>query len=345
MNQKRFLITALVAGTLIALVCWQVHSWRKFDWSVFFSQTAHTDWKLVAAAVALIYSDYVLRAWRWKIFLKPVKATTTLKLTAPQLIGFTGLALLGRAGEFIRPYLIAKKEQLTFSSQMAVWTVERIFDLAAITTLLVVSDLLFASSLRTLPYFTQFQTIGIPFLIALVVGLSVFAFLLRRNSGSIAAWVERFFGFAPGFGSSLANKVRSFGDGLHTIHDGYSFLALTLLSLVIWLVVALAYLMVTHSYPGPLGQMTLSHVLLLMGFSVAGGVVQLPVVGGGSQMMTILALAHVFSIPKELAVSCGILLWLATFVSVTPAGLILAHFEHISFRELSRESHQTPAVE
>jgi len=53
-------------------------------------------------------------------------------LVPPTLIGFTGLALLGRPGEFIRPYLIARQAKVSFSSQIAVWTVERIFDLGRI---------------------------------------------------------------------------------------------------------------------------------------------------------------------------------------------------------------------
>ena len=39
--------------------------------------------------------------------------------------------MLGRAGEMIRPYIIAKKERLTFTSQVAVWGVERIFDMGS----------------------------------------------------------------------------------------------------------------------------------------------------------------------------------------------------------------------
>ena len=42
-------------------------------------------------------------------------------MLAPQFIGFSALALLGRAGEMVRPYIIAKKERLTFTSQVAVW--------------------------------------------------------------------------------------------------------------------------------------------------------------------------------------------------------------------------------
>ena len=50
-----------------------------------------------------------LRAVRWKIFLKPVRKTTSARLLAPQFVGFTALALLGRAGEMVRPYIIAAR--------------------------------------------------------------------------------------------------------------------------------------------------------------------------------------------------------------------------------------------
>jgi hypothetical protein len=87
-----------------------------------------------------------------------------------------------------------------------------------------------------------------------------------------------------------------------------------------------------------LHNLDVSRVLLLMGFSMIGSIVQLPAVGGGSQLAVISALQVIYGIPPELAVSCGILLWLVTFMSCIPVGLILAHREHLSLRELSQES-------
>src|SRR5580658_4049915 len=87
--------------------------------------------------------------------------------------------------------------------------------------------------------------------------------------------------------------------------------------------------------------MSVTKVLLLMGASMIGSMVQLPGVGGGSQLATISALDHVFDIvPKELTVSCGIMLWLVTFVAVVPIGLLLSHHERLSLRKLSAESAQ-----
>jgi hypothetical protein len=89
-----------------------------------------------------------------------------------------------------------------------------------------------------------------------------------------------------------------------------------------------------------LSSLDLPHVLLLMGFSMVGSVVQLPAVGGGSQLAVISALQVVYGIPPELALSCGILLWLVTFMSCIPLGLTFAHREHLSLRKLSKASHE-----
>jgi len=67
---------------------------------------------------------------------------------------------------------------------------------------------------------------------------------------------------------------------------------------------------------------------------------QLPVVGGGSQRATIGLLRGVFILSLVLATSCGIMLWLVTFMSVTPAGLAMARSEHVSLTQIEEESVQ-----
>ena len=145
--------------------------------------------------MALIYLGYGLRALRWKIFLRPVRPqASSWKLVAPTLIGFTGLALLGRPGELIRPYLIARREDLTFSSQLAVWAVERIFDIGAFTLLLVLAAF-FATAPKRLTYHRSFQEAGLIFL-ALSIGLTIGAIVVSRVGESLASWVEHRFAHA-----------------------------------------------------------------------------------------------------------------------------------------------------
>jgi glycosyltransferase 2 family protein len=346
MSKKRILAYAVVTAILAALIYMQFRTWKDFDWPTFWSQWKHISPRHILQAIALIYVSYFLRALRWKIFLRPVrKEAATIALIPPTLIGFTGLALLGRPGELIRPYLIARRTNLTFSSQMAAWAVERVFDIGAFTVLLVLAIFLPGTALHLLPQdiYHGVEIFGLLFL-ALAAGVSLGAVLVAKSGEAASVWVERRFSHvAANLGHRIALRFREFHGGLDTIHDPLAFFEIAGVSLVMWCCIALAYLEVTHAYGTVLQQMTISGILPLMGSSMVGSLIQLPGIGGGSQLGTISALQHIFGVPHELAASCGILLWLATFVSVVPAGLLLAHRERLSLRKLSQESEQEEA--
>jgi hypothetical protein len=360
-NKKRVLVTAAVLVILAGLIYLQVRTWRKFDWERFFAATDETNKFWLAGGIALIYADYFLRAWRWRILLEPVCQTRLSRLVAPTMIGFTGMALFGRPGEFIRPYLIARKENLSVSSQIAVWTVERIFDMGGFGFIMALNVLWFADTLRRLPGFESgakksilgfhlttfalFQLSGLA-LLFIVAFVGSLAFWIRKNPAKASAFFRGIFGrISPRLGESTYHRVHAFGEGLNTVKNFKSFLKLTGLSLLIWIVIGFAYVCVTHAYTAHrLSHLTLSTVLLLTAGSVMGGILQLPVVGGGSQLATIAILKQIILPDRpgmaEIATSCGIMLWLVTFMSVIPAGLVVAHFERISILRVERESQQ-----
>ncbi len=342
MDRKRILASVIVFLILAVLVYLQYRHWRTFDWGTFWSQTHRIKKLHVLHGIAYIYIGYLMRALRWKIFLKPVRPKTSVtEMVSPTLVGFTGIALLGRAGEFIRPYLIARRTDLSFSSQLAVWAVERIFDIGSFAFLIVMAIFL-PSALPSIPhpeYYTRFREAGFA-LIALVAATTVAAFIIKRKGETVAQWVEQRFSHLPTVGHKLGDKVREFGMGLNTIHGGLELLYLSAVSIGMWYLIALSYHEVTHAYGVDALEIPVSQLLILMGSSMVGSMLQLPAVGGGSQMATIATLSSVFDVPPELAASCGILLWLVTFAAVVPLGLLLAHNERLSLRKLSVESHQ-----
>lgn len=347
MNKKQYLIYTAVFVVLVGLVYLQFRTWQNFEWSKLWSQ--HVNGWHIFRGIVLIYLAYFLRAVRWKIFLRPVRPHSSIwGLVPPTLIGFTGLALLGRPGELIRPYLIARHEDLSFASQLAVWAVERIFDIGAFTVLLV-SAIFLPTKLRAFadasPIYRHPIHVTGYVLVALVVGLFSAAMLIAYRGAAIADWVEaRFSHLSANLGHRIAQRIREFVTGLNTIHGPLEFVQLAVVSVAMWWLIALTYREVTHAYGAPMHVMSTTRVLLLMGSSMIGSMVQLPGVGGGSQLATIAALDHVFDIPKELAVSCGIMLWLVSFVAVVPAGLLLAHHERLSLRKLSKETAEAEEV-
>lgn len=368
MKRKKAITTAVVVLILAVLVYTQFRHWRSFDWGQFWAQTKGINLWMILIAIGFTYAVYVLRAIRWSIFLKPTKDVPVSELVAPQFIGFTGLALLGRPGEFVRPYIIAHRENLTFSSQLAVWAVERVFDIGSVALLLGFNLAISGGKYKDFPEVAQ---AGIA-IVGLALAISMIVLGLWWKAEAISSTVEKLLGkFSTKVAESVCAKLRSFGEGLHTIHDLRSFFAILLLSLGIWLSVAQAYLHVMHAYPEEkvtveltddngndlppetrivrLHQMKTEDVLLVMGASMAGSIVQLPGVGGGSQLAVISLLSskifasEPYNITPELALSCGMMLWLVTFMSVIPAGLLLAHFNRISLRAIGEESEEEAA--
>ena len=344
MSKKQIIIYALLAAVFAILVYMQFRTWRHFDWETFWSQTDQVNKRHIFHAIGLIYLAYVVRAFRWKIFLRPVRRQASwFGLIAPTLIGFAGLAILGRPGELIRPYVIARKENLPFSSQLGVWAVERIFDIGAFTLLLMIA-IFVAHSPRELEYYGRFRAGGLV-LLGIVIAMTAAAIAVSRNGEALASWVERRFShLAANLGKRIALRVREFQRGLDTIDSAFSLLQLVVVSVVMWCMIAVAYKEVTHSYGAEELEIPQTQVLLLMGSSMVGSMIQLPGVGGGSQLAKIATLEHVFDVPHELAASCGIMLWLVTFVAVVPLGLLLAHRERLSFTKLAEESRQQEQV-
>src|SRR5579883_272346 len=287
LKNKQLLVTAAILICLAALIGLQVHNSQKFEWHTFWSKTRDINWWMILLGIVVIHGNYFLRAFRWAIFLRPVKGRiSTWELIPSQIVGFAGLALLGRPGELIRPYLVAKREQLTFSSQLAVWTVERIFDLGSIGVILAV-NVLASSQLKVLPIYPKLRLAAL----LLLGGVSVaafFAYMLRRSGKRIASLCEKLLSrISPHLSQQVGTKIEAFGDGLHTVHDFGSFLALTVSSLLIWISIGLTYLVIVRAYPDLIQSMSFSETVslsvLLLGCSVAGSIVALPAVGGGSQ--------------------------------------------------------------
>ena len=333
MDKKRIVIFGVVLLILSLLIYVQFRSWKTFDWVTFRNSTAHVRKANLLVGIGLTYLSYILRAVRWRILLKSTCKTTITRLIAPQFIGFSGLALLGTAGEMIRPFIIAKKERLRFASQFAVWGVERIFDIGAFALMLALSFL--SPDLRALRFYRGLRE-GAFALIVLVFALIVGAVLTKRYGDRIGRFLyDLFVGVAPKFADHVRDKIRSFSEGLATIQDLPSALQLIALSILIWIPIVFAYYVITHAYGGKLATLTLPQQVVLMGSSVLGSMLQLPAVGGGQQVASVALLHWGFGIEQELAVSCGILIWAVTYMAVVPIGLLLAHREHLSIRSVA----------
>ena len=79
---------------------------------------------------------------------------------------------------------------------------------------------------------------------------------------------------------------------------------------------------------------TFVDILILMGFVLFGGVVQIPGIGGGAQVAAALVLTELFGTRLELATPFAAFRLIITFVAVVPAGLGLALKEGLDWHSL-----------
>jgi uncharacterized protein (TIRG00374 family) len=126
----KWVILCVLAAALLVWLLSHLLTGRVFDWRIALGSFGRLQWGWIAISVVPIFGTYLVRALRWAIFLRPLKPHPSItRLLSATVVGFTAITLFGRPGEFVRPYLIARKEGVPVTSQLAAWALERLFDL------------------------------------------------------------------------------------------------------------------------------------------------------------------------------------------------------------------------
>lgn len=344
MKKKTWILYLVIAALLVALLLYartRIH----FDWRVFGRQLRLANWPRIGLAVALIWLGYVVRTIRWALFLKPVRRVAVFSrlwfsVLGAQVIGFTGVALLGRPADLVRPYIIARRTQLALSSQVAVYVVERMFDLGAMA-LIFSTVLFFAPDRATLPHPELLRHIAITGL-AGTAALAILAVAIRISGKAVAAFTEKSLGkLSEGLGQSVAAKINAFRDGLDMLASLRDVGVAYLWSLIMWSMIVGAYLETTRAFVDApqLHTITLARCMVLMAASMVASTIQLPIIGWFTQIAAVTAiLQQLFQVAWEPALGCAALLLVVSFLTIIPVGLIWARVEHVSLKEVSEES-------
>ena len=332
--KKSSLRNAVIALVLVAVVVaiFLLRDRVHFDWANLKLQMRAVDWRLIAAGCAAIWISMLFRAVRWKLLLGAVSSTSAVKLIASQLIGFTVVALFGRVADLARPYLVARKTTTPIATQLAVYSIERAFDLAAAAILFSVT---LAFTPRDMPHHAQFVKAGIVSL-GLTLFLAAFALAVRFAGATLASIARNIFKLvSDDFAKAAATKILDFRDGMKAIATAGQFVGSLVWSLVIWVLIASSYLLTARAFrsSADLATFTVASTMLLMATSMGGSLFQLPVLGWFTQIGVLAGALHVFfGVPLEIASACGAVLLFTTTLSIVPLGLVAAKIEGVGLR-------------
>ena len=341
--RSRGLWIALACAAAIAFGAYKLRT-SSFQWGLFAATFTNLDLRWLAGSVVLLLLTYVGRAVRWRVMILPLRNKPSLMgLCSATLIGFTAVVLLGRAGEVVRPYLIAVKERLPFSSQMAAWFLERILDLLIVL-------LVFGYALANMPAGVHvgpalawvLKTGG--YLITIIGAASVLVLLAfrffsqtaqKRILSALSFLPERHF-------ARVERTVAAFAAGMDCMRTRRGVVMLAVYTVLEWALIFGGYVCLFHSF-GATARFGYVETLIFLGFIAFGSIVQIPGIGGGVQIVAVVVLTQIFGITIEQATGVAILIWVVSFATVVPFGLAMAFHEGINWRKFRHLPEDVPA--
>ena len=133
---RKHLRTIVVFGLAVALLLWFL---KGANLRQVWAELTRGRVDLLLTAVVTTMLTYVLRALRWRSLLAGLGPTRFSVAFRATVIGFAASFLLpARAGEFLRPYVLAKNEKLSVPAVFATVVLERVFDMATVLVLFAV---------------------------------------------------------------------------------------------------------------------------------------------------------------------------------------------------------------
>src|SRR3954470_16131363 len=326
---------ALVLLLTVGLLAYFLHG---VDLRAVWGETRHADGSRLLGAVLLVLLTYALRALRWQYLLAPIGPTRFSTAFRTTVIGFAASFLLpARAGEVLRPYLLARREQLSPTAAFATIILERLLDLVTVLLLFGVFVLwVDPASLSGDPaMYARVKTGGLMAAAASVFGLAVFFTLAGHPErlGRIALKIERV--LPAKLARAVAGFVETFAQGLAVMRQPGRLLVSLALSFPLWLSIAAGIWLTSRAF----------HItfpfdasFLVMAVLVVGVAVPTPGAIGGFHAAYEFAVSTFFAVPADRAVGAAFVLHAISFVPVTILGVLFMVGEGLtlsSARELA----------
>jgi uncharacterized protein (TIRG00374 family) len=329
--------TALILIVTIGLLALFL---RGADMAGVWAETRRADARLLLLAIVVTFVTYAARAWRWQSMLAPLGPTRFSTALRTTMIGFAASAVLpARAGEVLRPYLLARRERLNATAAFATIILERMFDLATVLVLFGVFVFFVPAgavsgepgALGHVKFWGGLAAVG-------AVGGLLVLFALAGHPERLGRAALRVEAVLPArIAALVARFVEKFAQGLAVMRSPARLMEALALSFPLWLSIALQIWLasqafhITFPYTG-----TFLVVLLL----VVGVAVPTPGQIGGFHAAYQIAVTTFFGVPADRAVGAAIVLHAISVLPVLLVGLVLMAREGLTFagaRELAEQ--------
>jgi len=275
---------------------------------------------MLLLALAMTFVMYLVRAERWQYLLEPLGATHFWVAFRTTVIGFAASFVVPRSGEVLRPYLLARREQLPATAAFATIILERMLDFVAVLLLLGAFYLVLQSGeSEAAPRLYQAISLGALAIAPVGIGILIAMFVMAGHPERLHALVLKAERILPTrVAHAVASFARTFAEGLAVVRRPSRLVLAIAWSVVLWLAIAAQVWLISYAFGIvlPLGGACLLTAMLVVGVAVPtpGGI-------GGTHEALRLGLTSFYGADNDAAVAAAILQHAVNFVPVVLFGL------------------------
>ena len=331
---RNLIRTVVVIGLAVGLLAVFL---RNADLGRVWSAVASARADYIALSVALTAATFLIRAERWQYLLGPLGPTRFWMVFRTTVIGFAASAVLpARAGEVIRPYLLARRERLSATATFATILVERVLDLAAVLVLLAAFLVFFDPGVgeRDSAVFNAIRYGGLV-MAPIALGALLLMFFMAGHPERLEVWLRQASRVLPsGLAHIIARFARTIAEGFAVVRRPERLLAALGWSIVLWIVIAAGIWTVAVAFHIA---MPFTGGWLMLAPLVVGVAVPTPGSVGGFHEAFRLGATAFFGADNDIAVGAAIVLHAVSLGPVTVAGLIFIVQDGLELGGLANE--------
>ncbi len=244
---------------------------------------AWQDFRQVSLAASLLSAfiiswSYFFRAVRWGFIVRSVVPVRFSSLVIATMVGFFANAVLpARMGEFVRAYVLAKREDIAFTRSLATVVMARVFDIMVLVLMIIamlfvvrIEDPIQIGPLNIdQSWLNGIAISAVVFFLAL---LSFLVLLYRAPDRSQRILNKLLAPISERLAKKVSDLLLSFVEGLKILGNWKSILWTSLATLLVWGFVIASVFPLVQGYPFnvemPVGTALIVEVILCVGLSV-----------------------------------------------------------------------------
>jgi uncharacterized protein (TIRG00374 family) len=336
----RVAISLLLTGSFIYLFA------RRFDVGAAGRALREARYLLVGGSLLVNLAAYLIRAWRWRVLMAPVKKRIGMyNLTSTMFIGFMVSFLVPfRLGEVVRPVLLARREKVSTTATIATVALERLFDVMTVMVLLLVyvltsrgADVMASGNgaeADQAAVFVRHAVLGVGLLVAVALPLVIVLVLFPK---AFARPLKALHGRGHGgIAARISGTIEKLVAGLGVMRSRKRLAQAIALSFLMWLVIDWSILLGVRAFNLPL---QFSDSLLLVVPLGVGIVMPTPGGVGPYEYLCQVSLAGFWNVDQASAAAAAITLHAVTLLPTIALGLLFMWMGGVrmaDFRKMAR---------